>query len=137
MSQLGSPGLAAKQRIQTDNCHPVKYLIGPLLVTRETNWFDSAGGRSNWLGYVSQKGWEGEVCCHLGVSKPLDNPGVSSSLRVVSILSQGQLLPTCLPSQRKRCRDIHSAKPRLIDPDSCHHQKKSSCFSCQCPILAN
>lgn len=122
-----------------DNCHYVKYLIGPLLVTRETNWFDSAGwgGRSNWLGYVSQEGWEGELCCHLGVSKPLDNPGVSSSLRVSSILSQGQLLPTCLPPPPKRCRVIHSAEPELIDPDSCPHHYKSSRFSCQCHILVN
>lgn len=42
-----------------DNCHSVKYLTGPLLVSRETNWFDSTGGRANWLGYVSQK-WVGE-----------------------------------------------------------------------------
>lgn len=41
--QHGSPGLARQQRIKMDNCHYVKYLIGPLLVARETNWFDSAG----------------------------------------------------------------------------------------------
>lgn len=114
---------ARKQRIQMDNCYSlVLYLTGPLSVSGETNWFDSTGGRSNWLGYVSQRWVGGGLWCHLGVSKPLDNPGVSSSLRAFPILSQGQLLPACHPSQLKRCRDIHSAKPGLTDPDSCHHQ---------------
>lgn len=46
-----------------------------------------------------KSGWERGLWCHLGVSKPLDNPGVPSSLHVFPILSQGQLLPTRPPSQ--------------------------------------
>lgn len=49
---------AGKQRIQMDNCYSVLYLTGPLSVSGETNWFDNTGGRSNWLGYVSQR-WVG------------------------------------------------------------------------------
>lgn len=69
MSQHGSPRAAGKPRIQVDNCHSVKNLIGPLLVTRETNWFDRAGGDDDLIGWVMsvKRGRRGD-CAAIWVS---------------------------------------------------------------------
>ena len=71
-----------RQRIQQDTCHSDQNIIGPHLQSGKGVIGLTAARRTcNWLGNVSHKRKRRRrrrrQWCHLGVSKPLDNPGVS------------------------------------------------------------